>query len=300
MCVSQLLTRTTRLLPQSRYDNQDVRVPQFKFLRYAQAPRGVRINECKAFGDYRKTMQRLQAYGSTWKFQLDLPVDVDLKVDYNIPYMPRGSVDVSIRNLHVRGEISVYFEENLGAAIVHFAQAPRVKLCKVRAAVKSNSMAVAGAAKVAGAAAGAAAGPKKIKNWITDAIRQQIDSHLDPFVDGQAVRIPLRDVQALADLGSSRLVKTQTANPHKHVQVTLQRPGQHTALSSGSSDTHWNAWLRQLMKDWFLSAPLCRWHAKLIIDTCNPIMNTKQMLLELRNTNGSYDGLTIRCEPSLY
>eukprot|EP01043_Picozoa_sp_COSAG02_P034605 COSAG02_NODE_2430_length_8883_cov_3.641621_2_plen_308_part_00 len=281
-----------------RYDKQDLRIPELTFVEYKQAGRGVSIHEYnEEKNDYSATGESLRGIGSTWKFLWDVPVDIDLKVDYNLSkYVPSGSADVTIRNPHIRGAVSIYIEEHLETVTVHFTHAPRVKLGQVRVAVKSSSRVVAGIGQATAAVANAAVGPEQIKALIRAIIRKKIDEQIEPFVDNKAVRIHWdpHNVQELLESRSiDMLVQTKTANPHKHGKVTLQRDGQHQTLSA-LSDKQWNDCLRQFITDAVTSEVLCRRYAQKIIETISPLRNTDQMLCEIRNTRGSCEGLILR------
>jgi len=46
--------------------------------------------------------------GSKWRFEWEIPISVDMKVDYKLSRIPDGAMHVGMRAVHVSGEVWLF------------------------------------------------------------------------------------------------------------------------------------------------------------------------------------------------
>lgn len=65
--------------------------------------------------------------GSKWRFAWDVPMLVDMKVDYKLSRIPDGSMHVGMRAVNVIGEVWLFLADGGRSVVVHFEMSPQVR-----------------------------------------------------------------------------------------------------------------------------------------------------------------------------
>jgi hypothetical protein len=92
--------------------------------------------------------EMLEGYGSKWSIEWEVPVDIDMKVDYSMKgrlsaAAMEGSVSVAMRKLVVKGEMWVFLQphaapDGVKSVVVHFEDKPTITF-QLGGEARSNS-----------------------------------------------------------------------------------------------------------------------------------------------------------------
>eukprot|EP01043_Picozoa_sp_COSAG02_P055093 COSAG02_NODE_6338_length_3640_cov_3.068060_2_plen_264_part_00 len=168
-----------------------------------------------------KHKEMLEGYGSKWSIEWEVPVDIDMKVDYSAkgkltPAAMKASVSVAMRKLVVKGEMWLFLQphgapDGVKSVVVHFEDKPAITW-QLGGEARTNGGATAGVLRLATKLAGT-----DIQIWdrVVKFVEERVDKEIAVHVGSSAVSYPVKfpsDESGEEHYEACALFRTNTVN----------------------------------------------------------------------------------------
>lgn len=144
-----------------------------------------------------KHKEMLEGYGSKWSIEWEVPVDIDMKVDYSLKgkltaAVVEGCVSVAMRKLVVKGEIWLFLHphgapDGVKSVVVHFEDKPTITF-QLDGEARSKGGATAGALRLAKKLLGT---DVQIWDYVVKFVDERVSKEIAVHVGSSAVSYPV-------------------------------------------------------------------------------------------------------------